>query len=97
MNDINQSMLPDEIIISKIYFIRDMKVMLDMDIAELYGVETKQLKRAVRRNIERLPEAFMFSLSQNELQNLRRQFGTSSWGGSRYLPSGFYKILHNYA
>lgn len=57
-------MIPDEIISSKIYVIRHQKVMLDKDLAELYNVETKQLKRQVRRNIERFPEDFMFELTQ---------------------------------
>jgi len=74
---------------SKIYLIGGRKVMLDMDLAELYGVETKQLKRAVRRNEKRFPPDFMFELSQDELENLRSQFGTSSWGGVRYLPMAF--------
>ena len=72
--------LPDEIITSKIYLIRDQKVMVDIDLAELYQVETKQLKRQVRRNIERFPEDFMFELTKEESDNLRSQFGTSSWG-----------------
>ena len=60
-----------------------------VDLAELYGVETKQLKRAVRRNITRFPEDFMFELSANEFTDLRRQNGTSSWGGTRYVPLAF--------
>lgn len=72
------SMIPDEAIINKIYLIRGQKVMLDMDLAELYGVETKQLKRAVRRNIERFPHDFMFEFTKEELQNWRSQFGTSN-------------------
>ena len=60
--------VPDEIISSKIYFIRQQKVMLDYDLAELYVVETKQLKRQVRRNIERFPEDFMFELTQQEYE-----------------------------
>jgi len=71
-------MIPDEVIMSRIYLIRGMKVMLDMDLAELYGVETKHLKRAVRRNIKRFPPDFMFELSETELLNWRRQFGTSN-------------------
>ena len=71
-------MVPEEIIISKIYFIREQKVMLDMDIAELYDVETKRLKRAVRRNIERFPLDFMFELTAKELAKWRSQFGTSN-------------------
>ena len=63
--------------------------MLDRDLAELYQVETKQLKRQVRRNIERFPEDFMFELKQQEFDNLRSQFGTSSWGGTRYAPMAF--------
>jgi hypothetical protein len=85
----NKIMIPDEIIMYKIYLIRGQKVMLDRDLAGLYEVETKQLKRAVRRNISRFPEDFMFKLSEAELTNLRSQFGTSSWGGVRYAPMAF--------
>ncbi|HPT70540.1 MAG TPA: ORF6N domain-containing protein [Syntrophomonas sp.] len=81
--------IPDEIIMGKIYLIRGKKILLDKDLAELYGVDTKQLKRAVRRNITRFPEDFMFELNANEFNDLRRQFGTSSWGGVRYLPMAF--------
>jgi hypothetical protein len=89
-------MIPEKTIINKIYVIRGSKVMIDRDLAELYEVETKVLKRAVRRNILRFPEDFMFELSDEELLNLRCQFGTSSWGGVRYFnvmtPNGlFYK------
>jgi hypothetical protein len=63
--------------------------MLDRDLAELYGVETKRLKEQVRRNIERFPEDFMFELTKEELKNLRSQFATSSWGGARYSPMAF--------
>ena len=69
-------MLPVESITSRIYFIRDHKVMLDRDLAVLYGVETKQLKRAVRRNIDRFPSDFMFELTRDEYNSLRSQFGT---------------------
>ena len=72
-----------------IFEIRGMKVMLDFDLAKLYGVETKRLKESVRRNIRRFPEDFMFELSLNEWENLRTQFATSSWGGKRYLPFAF--------
>ena len=61
----------EEVILNKIFEIRGKKVMLDKDLAELYQVETKQLKRQVRRNIERFPEDFMFELSQEEFENLR--------------------------
>jgi len=77
------------IIKSKIYEIRGLKVMLDFDLAEIYHVETKNLKRAVKRNIERFPIDFMFELTQNEVHSLRCQIGTSSWGGTRYLPFAF--------
>ena len=63
--------------------------MLDQDLAEMYGVETKQLKRQVKRNIERFPKDFMFELTKNEFENLRSQIGTSSWGGTRYMPMAF--------
>ena len=81
--------LPDELVMSKIYVIRNVKVMLDSDLAELYEVETKQLKRAVKRNIGRFPDDFMFELTEIEFANLRSQFGTSSWGGARYAPMAF--------
>ena len=67
-------MLPDEIITKKIYLIREEKVMLDRDLAELYGVETKYLKRQVRRNRLRFPDDFMFELTENELLLWRSQF-----------------------
>jgi hypothetical protein len=70
--------------------IRGHKVLLDADLAELYGVETKALVRAVKRNEERFPSDFMFQLSSEEFANLRCQFGTSSlWGGRRYAPHVF--------
>jgi len=63
--------------------------MIDRDLAELYGVETKRLKEQFRRNIERFAEDFMFELTKDEIKNLRSQFATSSWGGARYLPMAF--------
>ena len=66
----------DDVLANKIYEFRGQKVMLDSDLAELYGVETKQLKRQVRRNIDRFPEDFMFELTKQELEILRSQFGT---------------------
>jgi len=89
MHEDDRVMIPDDLIMNKIFLIRGKKVMLDNDLAELYGVETKQLKRAVRRNFKRFPADFMFELSQEELENLRSQFGTSSWGGIRYPPMAF--------
>ena len=74
---------------TKIYYIRNKKVMIDSDLAELYSVDTKQLKRQVRRNIERFPEDFMFELTEIESEILRSQIGTSSWGGNRYAPMAF--------
>ena len=82
-------MLPDESIMSKIWFVRNEKVMLDRDLAERYEVDTKVLKQAVRRNLDIFPEHFMFELTENEFKNLRSQFVTSSWGGQRYLPFVF--------
>ena len=69
--------IPIEKISGKIYLIRGQKVMLDRDLADLYEVETKQLKRAVRRNIDRFPRDFMLKLTKSELENWRYQFGTS--------------------
>ena len=79
----------EEFIAGKIFIIRKQKVMIDADLAELYGVETKVLKRQVRRNIERFPEDFMFEITMDEFEILRSQFGTSSWGGTRYNPMVF--------
>jgi len=76
-------------ITGKIYLIRSQKVMLDKDLAKLYGVETKALKQAVKRNIGRFPEDFMFELTKHEFDNLRSQIVTSSWGGTRYSPMAF--------
>jgi len=81
--------VPDEILMNKIYFIRGHKVMIDSDLAELYHVETKQLKRQVNRNIDRFPKDFMFELTKSEFDNLRSQIGSSNWGGTRYLPMVF--------
>ena len=63
--------------------------MLDADLAELYGTETKNLKRQVTRNSERFPDDFAFQLTREEFNDLRAQIGTSSWGGTRYLPMAF--------
>jgi len=78
-----------ERITSKIFLVRKQKVMLDRDLAELYGVETKVLKQAVKRNIDRFPHDFMFELTSDEFQNLRSQIVTSSWGGTRYISMAF--------
>src|SRR3989344_5580985 len=91
------NLLISERIESKIYLIRGKKVMFDGDLAELYGVETKMLNRAVRRNRDRFPVDFMFQLNQKEIkiwENLRFQFGTSSLGhgGRRYPPMVFTKL-----
>ena len=85
MNEI----IPVEQIASKIYLIRNVKVMLDRDLAELYGVENKALNQAVKRNIKRFPEDFMFQLTYQEFTHLKSQFVTSSWGGIRKMPHAF--------
>ncbi len=77
------------IIESKIYEIRGQRVMLDKDLADLYAVETKNLNKAVKRNPDRFPPDFMFQLTEEEFNHLRFHFGTSSWGGSRYMPYAF--------
>lgn len=85
------TIIPDEIVLNKIYYIRGQKVMLDKDLAEMYGVETKRLKEAVKRNIERFPDDFMFQLTENEFASLRSQIATSKngRGGDRYNPMVF--------
>jgi hypothetical protein len=85
----NEMMIPDEKIINKIYLIREVKVMLDKDLAGLYGVSTGNLNKAVNRNIKRFPDDFMFQLTKEEFDNLMFQTGTSSWGGTRKLPNAF--------
>jgi hypothetical protein len=77
------------VIQKKIYEIRGHKVMLDFDLAELYEVEVKRLKEAVRRNKERFPSDFMVELTAKEFENLRSQIASSSWGGRRYMPFAF--------
>ena len=77
--EIATSLTPEERIIDKIYLIRDQKVKLDRDLAELYGVGTKVLKQQVKRNLERFPSDFMFELTKEELQNWRSHFVTSSY------------------
>ena len=73
----------------RIFVIRGQRVMLDRDLAQLYGVETKRLNEAVKRNIKRFPQNFMFQLTNEEFNNLKSQFATSSWGGTRKLPFAF--------
>lgn len=81
--------LPSERIANRILVVRDQKVMLDSDLAELYGVETRRLNEQVRRNADRFPTDFMFELTAEEFANLKSQFATSSWGGRRKLPLAF--------
>jgi len=82
-------LVPVEVISSKIYFIRGIKVMLDRDLAELYEVETRVLNQAVKRNIKRFPKDFMFQLTKDEFKILKSQIVTSRWGGVRKLPLAF--------
>ncbi len=85
------NLVPAEIIENRIFLIRKQKVMLDVHLAQLYGVSTKNLNKAVRRNRKRFPKDFMFQLAAGEAKNLRFQIGTSSsgHGGRRYLPCVF--------
>jgi hypothetical protein len=81
--------IPNEIISNKIYLIRNQKVMLDKDLAELFEVETKRVNEQVKRNFSKFPEHFMFQLNEDEFEILKSQFATSSWGGTRKLPYAF--------
>ena len=81
--------VPNEVILNKIYYIREQKVMLDKDLSELYQVTTGNLNKAVQRNVKRFPKDFMFQLEQDEFKNLIFQNGSSSWGGTRKLPYAF--------
>ena len=84
-----KDLIPQEIIERKIYLVRGRKVILDSELAKLYGVPTKRLKEQVKRNIKRFPEDFMLELTMEEFEILRSQFATSRWGGERYLPYAF--------
>ncbi|MFH0772384.1 MAG: ORF6N domain-containing protein [Candidatus Omnitrophota bacterium] len=81
--------IPQEMVEGKIFVIRSHKVMFDKDLADLYGIETRNLNKAVARNIDRFPEDFMFQLTMGEVKNLMFQNGTSSWGGTRKMPRVF--------
>ena len=83
------SLVPDHEVIEKIYWIRGKKVMIDSDLAQLFGVSTKVFNQAVNRNLRRFPSDFMFELTPQEFLNLRSQTVTSSWGGTRYVPKVF--------
>jgi hypothetical protein len=85
----SKEIVPQELLSSKIFIIRGHKVMLDRDLAALYGVGTRDLNKAVSRNPERFPEDFMFRIDKGERKNLMFQFGTSSWGGTRKPPCVF--------
>ena len=78
-----------DIVAGKILMIRGKRVMLDRDLAELYGVKTRDLNKAVERNRDRFPGDFMYQLTREEIANLKFQFGTSSWGGTRKPPYVF--------
>ena len=82
-------LIPEEVVMNKIFILRGQKVMLDKDLAKLYGLTTGNFNKAVNRNIKRFPKDFMFLLSKQEFDDLIFQFGTSSWGGTRKLPSAF--------
>lgn len=90
MENQSKSLVPDEVVMNKIYLIRNQKVMLDADLAELYGTETKKLKQQVNRNIQRFPKHYMFELTKEENEVLRSQFVTLKRGEhSKYLPYAF--------
>jgi phage regulator Rha-like protein len=89
MPTIKSLTIPSERIVNQIHVIRGKKVMLDRDIAQLYGVETRTLTQAVRRNKNRFPDEFMFHLNGEEFSNLKSQIVISSWGGSRKPPLAF--------
>jgi hypothetical protein len=91
-----QTLIAEQKILNRIYVVRKQKVMIDRDLAEMYGVETKVFNQSVKRNKERFPKDFMFTLTEKEWNNLRSQIVTSSlpdgkagWGGARYRPNVF--------
>jgi hypothetical protein len=84
-----KDLIPQEIIEQKIFMIRRHRVMLDKDLAVLYGITTGNLNKAVSRNLDRFPDDFMFRLTKEEYNRLIFHFGTSSWGGTRKMPRAF--------
>jgi hypothetical protein len=84
-----QLFVAEKKILNRIYVIRGQKVMIDVDLADMYKVDTKRLNEQVKRNRNRFPKDFMFPLTQKEYENLKSQFATSSWGGRRKLPNAF--------
>lgn len=84
-----QVLVAEQKILNRIYVVRNQKIMLDEDLAEMYKVETRRLNEQVKRNLSRFPKDFMFVLSDKEFENLKSQNATSSWGGRRKLPSAF--------
>jgi len=84
-----QVLVVEQKILNRIYIVRGQKVMIDEDLAEMYKVETRRLNEQVKRNINRFPKDFMFTLTPKEYENLKSQNATSSWGGRRKLPSAF--------
>ncbi|MBI4230618.1 MAG: ORF6N domain-containing protein [Planctomycetes bacterium] len=89
MNERARTLVPSERVEKAILLIRGQKVILDRDLAMLYGISTSNLNKAVSRNLDRFPEDFMLQLTRGELENLRFQFGTSRWGGTRKPPRAF--------
>jgi hypothetical protein len=87
MENHNNLLILDEAVMNKIYFIREQKVMLDADLADLYQVTTGNLNKAVLRNQKRFPEIFVFRLTDEEFKNLLFQNGRASWGGRRHTPT----------
>lgn len=87
-------LVPDETIISKIHLLRGQKIMLDKDLAGLYGVTTGNLNKAVKRNLKRFPDDFMFQLTKEEFKNLIFQIGTSGWGGTRISENSAWECQH---
>ncbi len=83
------AIVSDEQIVDKIHVVRGHKVMLDKDLADMFGVLNKNLNKSVQRNLARFPDDFMFRLTAEEAENLRFHFGTSNRGGRRYLPYAF--------
>jgi predicted XRE-type DNA-binding protein len=90
-NALKKIMVADEIIVNKIYQLRQQKIMLDKDLAELYGVTTGNLNKAVKRNLQRFPDDFMFQLTEVEFKNLIFQTGISSWGWYKKNACCFYR------
>jgi hypothetical protein len=86
---VKRPVIRESLVVSKIFMLRGQRVMLDYDLSDMYGIETRRLNEQVKRNLSRFPDDFMFQITEKEFENLKSQNATSRWGGRRKLPYAF--------